>query len=366
MGNAQTVTFFKNGQRLATPQALPESLHGKLLYPAITYRNVCLHYNFGPEPIAPLPFKCRMWQDAAVKDVSVTPACPAPKDGKYDVLFPVFLPDEGPYDWLDMYLKKNPQYVELSDRSLLKWAELSGISRQRGYGKDSYQSNDKPGMGFGLQVMEKFKIKDAFQNIIALQPRHFIVMEVRDNLMEDLRKQLSGEFPSQIFKKIAVVAMGEPPKTFRDNGKQLWLKDKQAALDAEWRTKVAEHGRKKLMKQKAKELERKKKEDEKKRKKMVEEGKKRAEEAKKKAAAAKAAAEKKKAAEEAAAKGETVEDAEEENKEGEMEVDEEAKKEDEKEEEKEEEPAPEKETAKLTAEEEKALFRPMKLPDLTP
>merc|ERR1712048_589590 len=276
MGNAQTVTFFKNGQRLATPQALPESLHGKVLYPAITYRNVCLHYNFGPEPIAPLPFKCRMWQDAALKDVSVTPPCPAPKDGKYDVLFPVFLPDEGPYDWLDMYLKKNPQYVELSDRSLLKWAELSGISRQRGYGKDSYQSNDKPGMGFGLPVMEKFKVKDAFQNIIALQPRHFIVMEVRDNLVEDLRKQLSGEFPSHIFKKIAVVAMGEPPKTFRDNGKQLWLKEKQLALDAEWKKKVAEHEKKKVMKQKAKELERKKKEDEKKRKKMVEEGKKRA------------------------------------------------------------------------------------------
>merc|ERR1712151_790215 len=67
---------------------------------------------------------------------------------------------------------------------------------------------------------------------------------------------------------------------------------------------------------------------------------------------------------------------EEENKEGEMEVDEEAKKEDPKEEEKEEEeeaeepeeedPEPEKETAKLTAEEEKAWFRPMKVPDLTP
>merc|ERR1712187_838301 len=56
-----------------------------------------------------------------------------------------------------------------------------------------------------------------------------------------------------------------------------------------------------------------------------------------------------------------------------MEVDEEAKKEEEEKEEEEEaeepeeeDPEPEKETAKLTAEEEKAWFRPMKVPDLTP
>merc|ERR1711976_405608 len=85
------VTLFKNGQRMAPPQPLPESLQGKALYPAITYRNVCLHYNFGPEPLAALPFKCRMVQDAAKEDITLTPKSPAPKDGKYDVLFPVFL-----------------------------------------------------------------------------------------------------------------------------------------------------------------------------------------------------------------------------------------------------------------------------------
>lgn len=35
------------------------------------------------------------------------------EDGKYEVIFPVGVPDEGTFAWLDDFLKKNPTYVEL-------------------------------------------------------------------------------------------------------------------------------------------------------------------------------------------------------------------------------------------------------------
>ncbi|CAL1135319.1 unnamed protein product [Cladocopium goreaui] len=64
------------------------------------------------------------------------------QDGKYEVIFPVAVPDEGTFDWLDEFLEKNPQYVELSDRAIIKWAEKSGISHSE---QNSWKNcNDKP------------------------------------------------------------------------------------------------------------------------------------------------------------------------------------------------------------------------------
>merc|ERR1712151_360495 len=84
--NANTVSLFRDGVRICKPQALPESLTGKTLYPSITYRNVTVHYNFGPCPNAPLPFVCRMVQDAAIKDVDVT-ANEGPEEGDCTAIF---------------------------------------------------------------------------------------------------------------------------------------------------------------------------------------------------------------------------------------------------------------------------------------
>lgn len=44
--------------------------------------------------MAPLPFSCRMAGAAAQADTETLPS-PEPKDGKYEVLFPVGYPDEG-------------------------------------------------------------------------------------------------------------------------------------------------------------------------------------------------------------------------------------------------------------------------------
>merc|ERR1712139_161876 len=37
--NANTISFFRDGQRVSDPQPLPETLVGKALYPCITYKN---------------------------------------------------------------------------------------------------------------------------------------------------------------------------------------------------------------------------------------------------------------------------------------------------------------------------------------
>merc|ERR1712176_504819 len=90
-----------------------------------------VHMNFGPTPLAPLPFKCRMLGDATAKDVAVTEAAAA-KDGKYEVVVPVGLPDEGTFQWLDMFHQKHTGFTEISDRYILDWAEKSGLHRQWG------------------------------------------------------------------------------------------------------------------------------------------------------------------------------------------------------------------------------------------
>merc|ERR1712190_146320 len=102
--NANTISLFRDGERVCQSQALPEGMKGKVLYPTINYRHMTLHLNFGPVASAALPFKCRMLSDAAKADVEVTTVKGPAKDGRQEVLFPVALPNEGTFEWLDGYL----------------------------------------------------------------------------------------------------------------------------------------------------------------------------------------------------------------------------------------------------------------------
>merc|ERR1712194_792569 len=91
----------------------------------------------GPTPIQPLPFKCRMFQDVTATEAAVTkPAAPAGKDGKYEVLFPVGIPDQGIFQWADMFLEKHPEYTELSSRSLRDMKRSSGANTGSGNSND--------------------------------------------------------------------------------------------------------------------------------------------------------------------------------------------------------------------------------------
>merc|ERR1711871_1769002 len=136
--NANTISLFKDGKRACAPVPLPESLKGKALFPAVSFRGTTLGLNFGA-PAVSLPFTCKTLQDASAKEVVVTKYT-EPADGKYTALFPVSLPDEGSFDWLDSFLEKNPDYTELSDRAFSEWGLKSGL-KSKGSRKEC---NDRP------------------------------------------------------------------------------------------------------------------------------------------------------------------------------------------------------------------------------
>merc|ERR1711953_516255 len=192
--NANTVSLFVNGVRACQPQALPESLQGKALFPAVTFRSMTLHVNFA-EPMEALPFECRMLGAAEQADVEIAPTPEKPKDGKYEVLLPVGLPDEGLFDWLDMFLKKNKKYTEVSDRAMQSWCEKSGIAKK---GQPA-TSRDKPSSN------EISSITTMLRSILPLQQRDIIIMELKSNLIKDTRGSALLSFPSSIFKKVAMV-----------------------------------------------------------------------------------------------------------------------------------------------------------------
>lgn len=328
--NANTISLFKDGKRVTQPQAIPESLRGKPLFPTFTYRNVSVHVNFGPEPLAPLPFTSEMLQAALTKDATVTTVT-APKDGKYEILFPVALPDEGGFDWLDQFKASHPEYVELSDRAILDWAEKSGIPKSKGV----KTSHDKPEFNFGVRELDDMSVRRMLHIVAPLQQRNFIVMEVRGNLLADLRKEALERFSS--FKKVAQVLVGEPTAEFKSHIQELILAQKQKDSDAQFKLKQLEKAQKKTAAKRLKEIEKAKKKAEKERKKI---------------AAAKAKAE---AAKKAAAEGKEVEEEKEE------EAEEEEEEEVVEEEEMEEEPP----QAELTEEEQNLSFRKQAVPDLT-
>merc|ERR1712048_1172591 len=292
-------------------------------------------------------------------DVEISPAPEKPKDGKYEILLPVGLPDEGLFDWLDLFLKKNKKYTEVSDRAMQSWCEKSGITKKG----QSAASKDKP-----LNDQSLTSITSMLRSIIPLQQRDIIIMELKSNLIKDTRISTLVSFPGSMFKKTAMVVVGEPTSDFKKYTQALILEDKQVESDKKFKLDFQVTKANWIKAKKEKEIEKKKKEAEKARKKALDAH-------KKKLAEMQA---KKKAEEEAKKKGE-------EKKEGEGETP--AEGEEKKEEEKAPEPAPVEEVDdeveevepeepepvmgeppkyKLTDEDKKIKFRVTSVPDLAP
>ena len=82
---------------------------------------------------------------------------------------------EGTFDWVDGFLKKNPGYVELSDRKILDWAASSGVWKPKTTGWKN--SNDKPEFNFGLPSMDDLSVRRLINNIAPVVPRNYLVME---------------------------------------------------------------------------------------------------------------------------------------------------------------------------------------------
>jgi len=103
----------------------------------------------------------------AKSGVEVASAPKASKDGKFEVVYPVGIPDEGVFDWLDQFLEKNPQYTELSSRSLMAWAKYSGV-RYSGVP----QSKDRPELQTGLSERNNLSLSTKFGQKSTLENTH--------------------------------------------------------------------------------------------------------------------------------------------------------------------------------------------------
>ncbi|CAJ1448713.1 unnamed protein product, partial [Effrenium voratum] len=233
--NAHTVSLFRDGVRISQPQKLPEKLKGKTLFPHLSFKNMTVHVNFGP-PLVPLPFTCSSVAEVPTADGEAAVA--PPKDGKYEVIFPVAVPDEGTFDWLDDFLEKNPKYVELSDRAIIKWAEKSGITHQEA--NTWKHCLDKPDPQFRIPLLDDFSARRVIQAVAPTQPRHYVVMEVKSNLVKEERAQLLKRFTEGYFKTVAQVVMGEPPQDFKAKVHQALLQEKQEKATIDWKRRKME------------------------------------------------------------------------------------------------------------------------------
>jgi len=254
-----------------------------------------------------LPFKCKTMQEVTQKDGTVTKYT-EPDGGKYTALFPVSLPDEGTFDWLDSFLEKNPDYTEVSDRAFTDWALKSGLSAN---GKRT--SNDKPEM---VSLNDMAGIKKLLLEVAAMQPRNFVIMEVKGNLIKEDRLAALAKFKNSAFRTVAEIVVGDAPSSFKRTVQTKTLKVKQDASDKEHKVKHLQEVRDWKVKKNTKEAEKAKKKREK-------ELKKKAEEAKKKREAVLKKAQKEVAARKAKAEGKEVAEEEEEAEEAAVESDEE-------------------------------------------
>merc|ERR1712187_1016167 len=116
-------------------------------------------------------------------------------------------------------------------------------------------------------------------------PRHYVVMEMRANLMKEERVALASAFSASHFRRVAKVAIGEPGEDFKKGVYDDLLKKKQAKATAAWKARKANKERKKMIDKRQKQLAAVKKANEEAAKKRIEEAKQKAlEDAKKKAA----------------------------------------------------------------------------------
>ncbi|CAJ1386682.1 unnamed protein product [Effrenium voratum] len=157
------------------------------------------------------------------------------------VIFPMAVPDEGTFEWLDDFLSKHPRYVELSDRAIGDWAEQSGVARNKTY--TWKHSNDKPDLQTGLPLLDDFSARKILGVVAPTQPRNYVVMEIKSNLLKDERSHFIKRFKRPGFKVVAQVMMGEPPAEFKAAVHKTHLEEKQKKLDEEWEQRKAEKER---------------------------------------------------------------------------------------------------------------------------
>merc|ERR1711948_99415 len=101
------------------------------------------------------------------------------------------------------------------------------------------RSNDKPEYNFGLGLVDDGSIRRAILTMAPLVPRHYVVMEVKQNLIASERTENLKRFDMPHFRKIAKVMMGEPKSDYKERVHVQVLQDKQQRSERDWRLKKA-------------------------------------------------------------------------------------------------------------------------------
>merc|ERR1712151_891030 len=73
------------------------------------------------------------------------------------------------------------------------------------------------------------------KSIAPIQPRNYIMMEVKGNLLQESREATLKNFPSDTFKKVAHVQLGEPGLEFKKRTHEVTLKAKQEQSDKDFK-----------------------------------------------------------------------------------------------------------------------------------
>merc|ERR1711998_383818 len=96
------------------------------------------------------------------------------------------------------------------------------------------ESNDKPG---SVPLDDLAGIKRALMELAVFQPRDFVIMEVKGNLIKDERAKALTKFKNAVFKTVAEVILSTPPSSFGKIVQAKVLKAKQDKSDQEHRSK---------------------------------------------------------------------------------------------------------------------------------
>merc|ERR1712151_698308 len=97
----------------------------------------------------------------------------------------------------------------------------------------------------------------------SVQPRNFVVMEVKGNLIQECRAEVLAKFKIAMFKPVAEVLMGEPTADFKKLAQKQIFDAKQEASNLEFKVKRAEERRQWSIKKKQQEFVRDQKKQEK-------------------------------------------------------------------------------------------------------
>merc|ERR1712238_200840 len=104
----------------------------------------------------------------------------------------------------------------------------------------------KPPFQYNVKFIDDNSIKRAVHSVAPLTPRHYVVMEVKQNLVSADRSTNLQRFNLPHFKRIAHVVMGDPKKDFKERVHQKLLDNKQVENNEAWEKKKLELERKKL------------------------------------------------------------------------------------------------------------------------